>query len=273
MKKKSRITTIHSQRFRNDENNWWEQNLVLKQIDESYLLSIIFESGGVDVPIMNQRSALLGVENEVLLSKDNFVGEINEWLVRVNVSLNQNGSKWNYDLEEIILKCEVFIKNINEILEGKKLKKTVVIAGYTFDTMVWTVSEYLCCDIYHDGEVYLSIKMNEEIDSDDDGSVLERYGVRPEGLSDEEIELEDFEYILPEEVNGRKVWYDGFILWSDELIPSALTEILPYKVTFDTTVRDINTWLKGNKIHVSYLEDREITLEHLQEIRNCLIEH
>jgi hypothetical protein len=135
--------------------------------------------------------------------------------------------------------------------------------------MVWTVTEFLCCDIYDDKEVYLNIKMNCEIDSDDNGPVLRRYGKIPEGLTDEEIEVEDFEYILPEKINGVQVWYDGFILWSEELIFSNLTEIQPLKVTAKTTIDEINKWLKGNKVHFSYLVGEEITQEEFIEIKNC----
>ena len=152
----------------------------------------------------------------------------------------------------------------------KALLDSVIISEYTYDTMVWTVTEYLCCDIYDNKEVYLNIQMNDDIDSDDAGSVLERYGKIPEGLTDEEIESEDFEYILPDKINGVSVWYDGFILWSEELVSSNLTNILPLKVTKNTTIDDINKWLKGDSDHNSYLSNEEITQDEFDEIKNCL---
>jgi len=160
-------------------------------------------------------------------------------------------------------------ENIFDELAKKRLLDSVIISEYTFDTMVWTVTEYLCCDCYDDKKVYLNIKMNREIDSDDNESVLKKYGKIPEGLTDEEIEGEDFEYILPDKINGESVWYDGFILWSEELISSNLTEILPIKVTKKTTIDDINKWLKGDNVHNSYLSNEEITQEEFNKIKNC----
>ena len=152
----------------------------------------------------------------------------------------------------------------------KKLLDSVTISEYTFDTSAWTVTEFLCCDSYNDKEVFLSIKINDEIDSDNDGPVLKRYGKIPEGLTDEEIESEDFEYILPEKIDGVDIWYDGFILWSEELVSSHITQILPLKVTKNTAIDDINNWLKGDNVNYSYLSDEKITQEEFIEIKNCL---
>lgn len=160
-------------------------------------------------------------------------------------------------------------KDIYEYLAKKTLLDSVTISEYSFDTMAWSVTEFLCCDSYDDKEMYLIIKMNDVIDSDNDGSVLQRYGKIPEGLTDEEIESEDFEYILPEKINGVNVWYDGFILWSKELFPSNVTQILPLKVSKKTSIDDINKWLKGNRVHHSYLSDIEITQEEFNKIKTA----
>ena len=265
-----RIEQLNTHLNKSSDENWERENLIIEQKDNAYYLKITSEAKGTSVDLENQPLQKLYSNNPIKLDKENLDEQIKDWINKVNESRKKIGYAYPYDTEEVIIKSRVFVEDIFHELAKKTLLDSVTISEYTFDTMVWTVTEFLCCDIYDDKEVYLNIKMNCEIDSDNDGPVLKRYGKIPEGLTDEEIESEDFEYILPEKINGVNVWYDGFILWSEELILSNLTEILPLKVTEKTTIDDINKWLKGDNVHYSYLSDQEITQEEFIEIKNCL---
>lgn len=159
------------------------------------------------------------------------------------------------------------MKKTSEDSSKKSKKKTTIITTHSFDTMVWTAKELLCCDCNEDNEVYLSIKMYTELDSDDDCSVKEKYGKKPKGLTKNQILSEDFQYILPKKINGFAVWYDGFILWSEELRRTYLTEILPLKITTETTIEDIKEWLKGDEKRISYWKDYDLTVGEFECIK------
>ena len=264
-----RIKNLDTRLNDSSDENWERENLIIQEKDNAYYLKITSEAKGTCVDSENQPLQKLYSNNPIQLDKENLDEPIKYWINKVNELRIKMGYKYPYDTEEVIIKSKVFIEDIFAELAKKTLLDSVTISEYTFDTMVWTVTEFLCCDSYDDKEVYLNIKMNDEIDSDNDGQVLKRYGKIPEGLTDEEIEFEDFEYILPEKINGVNVWYDGFILWSEELVLSNITEILPLKVTKKTTIDDINKWIKGNKVHYSYLSDEEITQEEFNKIKNC----
>ena len=252
----------------NDEN--WEENLIIQQINDAYFLKITTEAKEKGVDLENQPLHKLYSNNPIQLDKKNLDEQIKNWIGKVNESRTKSGFSYPYDTEEIIIKTKVFVENIFDVLAKKTLIDSEIISEYTFDTSAWTFTEFLCIDRYDDNDVYLKIKMNVEIDSDNDGPVLKRYGKIPEGLTEEEIECEDFEYILPEKINGVHVWYDGFILWSEELVESNTTQILPLKITDKTTIDDINNWLKGDKVHFSWLSDREITKDEFIKIKNYL---
>jgi len=246
------------------------ENLIIQQKDNAYFIKITTEAKGTNIDLENQPLQKLVPNNPLRLDKEKLQEQIMDWIQKVNASRKKTGFKFSYDTETVLIHSKVFVENIWEELLKKKLLDSLLISSYRFDTMVWTVNEYLYCDRYDDGEVYLSIKMKNEIDSDDNGSVLKRYGKIPEGLTEEEIESEDFQYILPDEINGERVWYDGFILWSEKMYPSHLTEILPLKVTKNTSKDDINKWLKGDKVHYSYLSKSEITEDEFIDVKNCL---
>lgn len=265
----NRIKNLDTRLNDSSDANWERENLIIQKIDNAYYLKITSEAKGTSLGYENQSLKKLYSNNPLQLDKKNLDEPIKNWLNKVNESRIKIGYGFPYDTEEVIIKTKVFIEYIFDELAKKTLLDSVTISEYTFDTMAWSVTEFLCCDSYSDKEVYLHIKMNDEIDSDDNGQVLKKYGKIPEGLTDEEIEFEDFEYILPEKINGVNVWYDGFILWSEELVLSNITEILPLKVTKNTTIDDINKWLKGNKVHNSYLSDEELTQEEFNKIKNC----
>jgi len=263
-----RIKKLDTRLNDSSDENWDKENLIIEQKNNEYYLKITSTTKEASEDLENQPLQKFYSNNPVQLNKVNLDDSIKDWINKVNESRIKTGYEYPYDSEEVIIKSMVFIEDIFNRLSRMTLLDSETISEYTFDTMVWTVTEFLCCDSYDDKEVYLNIKMNDEIDSDNYGSVLERYGKIPEGLTDEEIESEDFEYILPEKVNGVNVWYDGFILWSEKLFLSDLTKILPLKITNNTTIGDINKWLKGNKVHNSYLSNEEITQEEFIKIKN-----
>lgn len=263
-----RIKELDTRLNDSSDENWDRENLIIEQKNNAYYLKITLTTKGTSVKLENQPLQKLYPNNPIQLDKENRDEQIKDWISKVNESRIKIGYEYPYDAEEVVIKSRVFIEDIFDELAKKTLLDSVTISEYTVDTAVWSVTEFLCCDSYDDKEVYLNIKMNDEIDSDNDGSVLKRYGKIPEGLTDEEIECEDFEYILPEKINGVNVWYDGFILWSEELFLSDVTKILPLKVTTKTTIDDINKWLKGDKVHYSYLSDQEITQEEFIKIKN-----
>lgn len=252
------------------DQNWERENLFIEKRDKTYYLKITSEAKGAGVNRENQPLQRLYSNNPIRLDEKNLDESIKDWINKVNASRLEIGYRFLFDTEEVIIKSRVFVENIFNELAKKTLLDTVTISEYSFDTMVWSVTEFLCCDFYDDREVYLSIRMNHEIDSDNDGPILKRYGKIPEGLTDEEIECEDFEYILPDKINGVNIWYDGFILWSEELVFSNVTQILPLKITKNTTIDCINEWLKGNKVHHSYLSNEEITQEEYKKIKNFI---
>ena len=258
----NRIKELDTRLNDSGNENREREKLFIQQKENAYYLKIVKD-------LENQSIQKLYLNNPLQLDKDSRDEQIKDWINKVNKSRIIRGYGYPYDAEQVIIQSRVFIEDIFNELAKKKLRDSVIISKYRFDTGAWSVTEFLCCDSYNDKEVFLMIKMYDEIDSDNAGSVLERYGKIPEGLTDEEIESEDFEYILPEKIDGVNIWYDGFILWSEELVSSHITRIVPLKLTKKTTIDDINKWLKGDKVHYSYLSDEEITQEEFNKIINC----
>ena len=82
----------------------------------------------------------------------------------------------------------------------KKVTKTKIISKYVYEPIDWTVEEFICIDKFSNGDYLLEVRTKKVIDIFN-------------SLHEEDI---------PTEINGVKVSYDGYLLLSEELIPTPL---------------------------------------------------
>ena len=98
----------------------------------------------------------------------------------------------------------------------KKVTKTKIISKYVYDH-TWTVEEFICIDKFSNGEYLLEVRTKKVID----------------------IFNSLYEEDIPKEINGVKVSYDGYLLLSEELIPTPLWDDINNNVVIPSNIKDI----------------------------------
>ena len=99
----------------------------------------------------------------------------------------------------------------------KKVTKTKIISKYVYDTMVWSVYEFICIDKLSNGDYLLEVRTKEVLGDDND---LDDNGEPPT------------------EIDGVKVTYDGYVLLSEELVPTPLWNDINNNVVIPSNIKD-----------------------------------